>query len=115
MLPEKIWRTRGASLAWLPDSSGFYYTRYPRPGDVPPGEEVYHRHVFLHNLGQPANENGLKDLEVFGHVMNPEHWPSVKLSVRRPLAIGEGGTGLGPDRDVFERSEETGSWVCCGG
>jgi prolyl oligopeptidase len=80
MLPEKIWRTRGASLAWLPDSSGFYYTRYPRPGDVPPGEEVYHRHVFLHNLGEPANENGLKDPEVFGHNMNPEHWPSVKLS-----------------------------------
>lgn len=80
MLPEKIWRTRAASLAWLPDSSGFYYTRYPRPGDVPPGEEVYHRHVFLHKMGEPGNADGMKDTEIFGQGMHPEHWPSVKLS-----------------------------------
>ncbi|HWG87653.1 MAG TPA: prolyl oligopeptidase family serine peptidase [Candidatus Acidoferrales bacterium] len=80
MLPEKIWRTRAASVAWLPDSSGFYYTRYPRPGDVPPGEEVYHRHVFLHKIGEPGNADGLKDAEIFGQDMHPEHWPSVELS-----------------------------------
>src|SRR6185312_16281319 len=50
MLPEKIWRTRAASVAWLPDSSGFYYTRYLRPVDLPPREEAYHRHVFLHKI-----------------------------------------------------------------
>ncbi|HZU32693.1 MAG TPA: S9 family peptidase, partial [Candidatus Angelobacter sp.] len=27
LLPEKIERTRAASLVWLPDNSGFYYTR----------------------------------------------------------------------------------------
>ena len=80
LLPEKIWRTRAASVAWLPDSSGFFYTRYPRPGDVPPGEEVYHRHVFLHKIGEPGNTDGMKDTEIFGHGMHPEHWPSVKLS-----------------------------------
>ena len=26
-------RTRAADLAWLPDGFGFYYTRYPAPGD----------------------------------------------------------------------------------
>ncbi|MGE5321383.1 MAG: prolyl oligopeptidase family serine peptidase [Actinomycetota bacterium] len=78
-LPEKIERTRAASLAWLPDSSGFYYTRYPRPGDVPPGEEVYHRHVFFHQIGARRSD-GLEDPEVFGRDMNPEHWPSVKIS-----------------------------------
>lgn len=80
MLPEKIWRTRGASVAWLPDSSGFYYTRYPRPGDVPPGEEVYHRHVFMHKIGEPGNADGMKDTEIFGQGMHPEHWPAVKIS-----------------------------------
>ena len=40
LLAENIERTRAASVAWLPDSSGFYYTRYPRPGDVPAGEEM---------------------------------------------------------------------------
>ena len=51
LLAEKIERTRAASIAWLPDSSGFYYTRYPRPGDVPAGEEMYNRRVFFHQLG----------------------------------------------------------------
>ena len=55
LLPEKIERTRAASLAWLPDSSGFYYTRYPRPGDVPAGEEMYNRRVFFHQLGSAGN------------------------------------------------------------
>lgn len=80
LLAEKIWRTRAASVAWLPDSSGFYYTRYPRPGDVPAGEEVYHRHIFLHKLGEAGNADGMKDAEIFGQGMHPEHWPSVKLS-----------------------------------
>ncbi|HSM85796.1 MAG TPA: prolyl oligopeptidase family serine peptidase, partial [Candidatus Limnocylindrales bacterium] len=80
MLPEKIWRTRAASVAWLPDSSGFYYTRYPRPGDVPEGQEMYNRHVFFHALGSSANADGLNDPIIFGEGMAPEHWPSVRIS-----------------------------------
>jgi len=80
MLPEKIARTRAASLAWLPDSPGFYYTRYPRPGDVPPGDEVYHRHIFFHSLKSSKNADGVNDPEVFGKGMDKEHWPSVKIS-----------------------------------
>lgn len=73
---EEIPYTRAASLAWLPDSSGFYYTRYPRPGSVAPGEEMYHRHVFFHQLGQPWDE----DAEVFGAGRAREDWPNVELS-----------------------------------
>jgi prolyl oligopeptidase len=63
-------------VAWLPDESGFYYTRYPAPGDVPKGEEHYHRHVRLHVLGtDPA-----KDPVVFGPGRAPEDWPHVQLS-----------------------------------
>lgn len=80
LLPEQIARTRAASLAWLPDSSGFYYTRYPRPGDVPPGEEVYHRHIFFHSLKSSNNADGLNDPEVFGKGVEKEHWPSAKIS-----------------------------------
>ena len=39
------------SIAWLHDNSGFYYTRYPKKGDVPAGQEMYNRHVFFHLLG----------------------------------------------------------------
>ncbi|HYX52129.1 MAG TPA: prolyl oligopeptidase family serine peptidase [Candidatus Limnocylindrales bacterium] len=82
-LPEKIGRTRAASVAWLPDNSGFYYTRYPRPGDVPAGQEMYNRHVFLHKFGDPANADGLKDPQLFpfaGESVDPQSWPNIRLS-----------------------------------
>lgn len=80
LLPEKIWRTRAADVAWLPDDSGFYYTKYPRPADVPPGEEMYNRKVFFHNLGDPANNDGLKDPLIFGDGIKPQYWPGVHIS-----------------------------------
>src|ERR1700682_234912 len=39
-LPDTIERTRAASIAWKLDNSGFYYTRYPKKGDVPDGQEM---------------------------------------------------------------------------
>jgi len=58
-LPDVIPHTRAASIAWLPDDSGFYYTRNPAPGSVPAGEETYNRHVFFHPLGvRPKSQNG---------------------------------------------------------
>src|SRR5215813_11008439 len=80
LLPVQIWRTRAASVAWLPDDSGFYYTRYPRPGDVPSGQEMYNRHVFFHKLGSTDNADGLKDPLIFGEGLEPTHWPSVTIS-----------------------------------
>jgi prolyl oligopeptidase len=83
MLAEKIERTRAASVAWLPDSSGFYYTRFPRPGEVAPGEEMYNRHVFFHKLAESDNASGEQDPLVFpadGHKLDPEQWPNAELS-----------------------------------
>jgi prolyl oligopeptidase len=79
LLPEKIERTRAASVAWLPDSSGFYYTRYPQTGDVPAGEEMYNRRVFFHQL----SAGGAQDPLVFpgdGAQLALQHWPNVSLS-----------------------------------
>jgi prolyl oligopeptidase len=73
---DQIPHTRFASVAWLPDGSGFYYTRYPSPGSVPAGEEMYHRHVFFHPLGQDWQA----DEEVFGAGRAAEDSPSVAIS-----------------------------------
>jgi len=76
LLPDTIARTRAASIAWKPDNSGFYYTRYPKPGDVAAGEEMYSRRVFYHPLGvDPAT-----DPLVFGDGLAPEDWSNVALS-----------------------------------
>jgi prolyl oligopeptidase len=83
-LPDRIPRTRSADLAWLPDGSGFYYTRYPAGGDVPAGEEHYHRSVFFHRLGTDSAGDPL----IF-RPAEKEHWPGVGLSPDgRWLVIG---------------------------
>jgi prolyl oligopeptidase len=57
LLPDTIERTRGASIAWMPNNSGFYYTRYPKKGEVAEGQEMYNRRVFYHELGSdPATD-----------------------------------------------------------
>jgi prolyl oligopeptidase len=76
LLPDSIERTRAASLAWKLDNSGFFYTRYPKKGDVPEGQEVYNRHVFYHALGADPAQDPL----IFGEGRDPEWWPNVSLS-----------------------------------
>jgi len=76
LLPDSIERTRAASLAWKHDNSGFFYTRYPKKGDVPAGQEVYYRHVFSHALGTDPAQDPL----IFGEGRDPEWWPNVTLS-----------------------------------
>src|SRR5580700_11458485 len=76
VLPDTIDRTRFASVAWMKDSSAFYYTRHPKKGEVPDGEEVYHVKVFYHQIGSdPA-----KDPLIFGDRPNPQDIPNVTLS-----------------------------------
>ena len=76
LLPDSIERTRAASLAWEHDNSGFFYTRYPKKGEVPAGQEVYYRHVFYHALGTDPAQDPL----IFGEGRDPEWWPNVNLS-----------------------------------
>ena len=73
---DEIPRARSCSLAWTPDGRGFYYTRYPAPGEVPAGEEKYHRAVFHHRLG----DDPAKDRKLFGDGRDMTDWPGVDLS-----------------------------------
>jgi prolyl oligopeptidase len=75
LLPDTIERTRGASIAWMPNNSGFYYTRYPKKGEVAEGQEMYNRRVFYHELGSDPATDPL----IFGEGRDPEDWPNVSL------------------------------------
>ncbi len=57
------------------NNSGFYYTRYPKKGDVPEGQERYNRRVFYHELGTDPE----KDEKIFGEGRDAEDWPEVRL------------------------------------
>ena len=76
VLPDTIEGTRFASVAWKKDNSGFYYTRHPKKGDVPAGEEVYHVKVFYHALGTDPG----KDPLLFGEGRKAQDVPNVALS-----------------------------------
>jgi prolyl oligopeptidase len=57
-LPDVIPRinggTAGGDVAWTGDSSGFFYTRYPREGERPAADLDFYQQVFFHKLGTPS-------------------------------------------------------------
>ena len=67
--PLRIPNTRAASVAWLPDHSGFWYAVYPE-------DDEYNRHIRFHQMGaDPA-----LDPVVFDRLPTPESWPDVTAS-----------------------------------
>jgi len=74
--------TAGGDLAWAPDTSGFYYTRYPRAGERAAEDLAFYQQVYFHTLGTQESsdryeigrdlpriaENQL-DVDTFGRVL----------------------------------------------
>jgi len=52
-LPDEIGWVRRTAIAWLPDSSGFYYSGIAPPADGVPAYALHE--VFLHRLGEPRS------------------------------------------------------------
>jgi prolyl oligopeptidase len=49
--------TAGGDLAWAPDDKGFYYTRYPRPGERTEADLDFFQQCYFHTLGTPAEKD----------------------------------------------------------
>jgi prolyl oligopeptidase len=56
-LPDRLEWLKFTAIAWTRDEAGFYYTRFPRPGSVPPGDENYFSSVWYHRLGDPQQRD----------------------------------------------------------
>jgi prolyl oligopeptidase len=50
-IPHVNGGTAGGDVAWLPDSSGFFYTRYPRGDERPAKDHDFYQQVYFHELG----------------------------------------------------------------
>ena len=98
-LADIIPNTRACSLAWLPDSAGFYYTRYPE------GEQ-YHRHVFLHRIGQPWKDDAL----IFDALPVDDAWPSVAAHPDGTHVLISVGVGWSRN-DLHLLNVATGEWT----
>src|SRR3989344_6156772 len=76
-LQEKIVHCRYSSVRWLPDDSGFFYTRNPRPGSAPKNEEHLHLKVYFHKLG----DNPDNDRLIFGEGRPKDDMMNLSLSM----------------------------------
>jgi len=60
-LPDSIahvqYPTAGGSAAWDADSTGIYYTRFPRTGERPEADLNFYQQVYFHKLGTPDTED----------------------------------------------------------
>ncbi len=68
--PDRVRWAKFTGISWTPAKEGFYYTRFPEPGSVPPGDENYFGKVYYHRVGQPQERDELvcerpEDKELF--------------------------------------------------
>jgi prolyl oligopeptidase len=56
-IPRVTYPTGGGSIEWAADSKGFYYTRYPQPGERPEEDRFFHMQVWFHRLGTPLEKD----------------------------------------------------------
>jgi prolyl oligopeptidase len=98
-------RCRYSGVAWLPGTSpargpygkAFYYVRRLAPGAVPRGEEQYHRRVYLHRVGTPAED----DVMIFGEGMDKTCYYGVAVSRDgRDLSVSAS-LGTAPRNDLW--------------
>ena len=95
---DAIPETRAASVSWLPDATGFLYTRYPE------GDE-YNRKVYAHTLGTDWRDDPL----VWADLPTPESWCDATVSPDGCWALVHVMVGWGRT-DVHLLDRTTGTW-----
>src|ERR1044071_5822304 len=53
VVPRVNFATAGGSVAWNPDASGFWYTRYPQGDERPKEDRDFYQQIYFHKLGTP--------------------------------------------------------------
>jgi len=57
ILPRVNGPTAGGDMSWDADSSGFYYTRYPRDGEKSPEDQNFYQQLWHRDLGTPLSDD----------------------------------------------------------
>ncbi len=90
-------RCRYSSVAWLPGGEAFYYSRRLPPDAVPPGEAQFHRRVYLHRVGAPADD----DVLILGDGMEKTNYYDVEVSRDGHWLVITASAGTAPRNDVW--------------
>jgi prolyl oligopeptidase len=90
-------RCRYTGVAWLPGGTAFYYTRRLPPEAVPEDERQYHRRVYLHQVGSPAED----DVMIFGEGLEKTNYYSASVSRDGRWLIIGAAAGTAPRNDLW--------------
>jgi len=90
-------RCRYTPVAWLPGGKAFYYARRLPPQAVPDGEDQYHRRVYLHQVGSPADEDAL----IFGAGLDKTNYYLVSVSRDGRWLMVAASAGTAPRNDLW--------------
>ena len=91
-------RCRYSNVAWLPGGKAFYYTRRLPAFSVPEGESQYHRRVYLHQVGTPADE---EDVLIFGTGRDKTDYYYASVSRDGRWLFLSASRGTAPRNDLF--------------
>jgi len=98
--------TAGGDVAWSHDNSGFFYTRYPRPGERPDEDLSFYQQVFYHKLGTNTSEDTYAIGKEFPRIAEIE----LNESEDHKLFIAAVSDGDGGEYSHFYR-DESGKWI----
>lgn len=107
-IPRVNGGTAGGSMAWAGDSSGFWYTRGPPPGEQQEDDLAFFQEVWHHVVGEPldhdrADQPGpLADPKIVKHCLHPS--PDGRWVMDRAQ---KGDSG---EWQVFLRPQHGGDW-----
>lgn len=90
-------RCRYTAVAWLPGGKAFYYVRRLPPESVPEGESQYHRRVYLHQVGTPADSDTL----IFGEDRDKTEYFGVSVSRDGRWLTLSASRGTAPRNDLW--------------
>lgn len=105
ILPRVNGPTAGGDMSWDADSSGFYYTRYPRDGEKSPEDQNFHQQLWHRELGTPLSQDNYEIGNLFDRIAEirvEQHSASGKLL----LSMQYGDSG----RFQLHLRETNGSW-----
>jgi prolyl oligopeptidase len=90
-----VWHTKNR-VAWVPDSSGFYYTRCPQ--NTPVAESRFHHKLYFHQVGKDWRDDEL----VFGEAIEREQspFPVVSADGRYVAVLVQDLSGVAPRSEL---------------
>lgn len=107
-IPRVNGGTAGGSLTWVGDSSGFWYTRGPAPGERPAEDLQFFQQVWHHVVGEPLERDRCDQPGPLADPRIVEHFLDASPDGRWVMDRAQKGDG--GEWQVFLRPQHGGHW-----